>query len=127
MMNPAPRDAHVEHAADGGQVSVLGGRLELRGGPARVLASIKIPARSNNRAGEVRIKIFRRPGTSTARFFATFQNPAATVVASGSSAKINTTSAIRTPSEGLILYRLYWVPENTGRVDFADMVTNIRA
>lgn len=103
-----------------------GGRLELRGGPARVLASINIPAISNNRSGEIRIKLFRRPGTSTARFFATFQNPTATVVASGSSENINT-SAIRSPSEGLILYRLYWVPENTGRVDFADMVTNIRA
>jgi hypothetical protein len=102
----------------------VGGRLELRGGPTRVLASFNFPANAGGRNGEVRLKLFRRANVAVARYWGTFQNVVATVVTTGSSDNLNN-AGVRAPNEDTILYRLYWVPADTGTVTFADMVSRI--
>lgn len=106
--------------------NAVGGTLELRGAGSAVLARLVIPANAASRAGQIQMKFMRRPGASSGRYICKFLNNVNTVVTSGASDNLNTT-AVRAANESTLVYRLYWIPSDTGTVTFADMVSRVTA
>lgn len=103
-----------------------GGRLELRGAGAPVLAAIDIPVNATGRAGAIEFRLQRRSGVTAGRFTAEFNSNLERVFESGSTANLNN-AAIRAANENTLVYRLVWIPANNVQVQFADMVSYITA
>ncbi len=107
-----------------------GGTLALHGNTPNAtgkLAEITIPAIASARSGKVRLKFLQRPGASSGRYLCEYITTGGFVGFGSSSSSNLDTSSVRSPSEGVLNFRLYWTPADNNETKFADMVARITA
>lgn len=116
-------DLDITLALDAG----AGGELALHGGTPSVsakLASINIPAVGTFTRGLIRMRAYNYGNSDTWRQLVEF--PALGIYKEAPSVSYNI-SAIRSNSEDLILFRLYWTPLNTNSTTFINMRSYVEA
>jgi hypothetical protein len=104
-----------------------GGELALHGGSALAsakLAAITIPPVAGFTRGLIRMRAYNAGDSNTWRQLVEF--PALGIYKEETSVSASTT-AIRTNSENLILFRLYWTPLNTISTTFINMRSYVEA
>lgn len=107
-------------AGAGGELALHGG-TELASGK---LASIDIPAVGTFTRGLIRMRAYNAGNSNTWRQLVEF--PALGIYKEATSVSYNI-SAIRSNSEDLILFRLYWTPLNTNLTTFISMRSYVEA
>lgn len=106
-----------------------GGTLYLHGNGAAAssrLGEITIPTNASARAGWIEITFFTRFGASTGRYSSYFRHATLPVAADGNSANLSTTT-IRSATDDVLNYRLYWQSATNDQVVLGYMTSTITA